>query len=74
MAATPQLHGGTLRAWTVATYLADVQLVGSLTAYLTDVPVNRAIEDADMNAGDNVLVAFVEPNDPQTAVVIAVWT
>ncbi len=70
----PQLRGGILRAWTVGTYKADVQLVGSLAGYLTDVDVNRAIEDADMNVGDNVLVAYVDPNDPQTAVVIAVWT
>ncbi len=70
----PQLRGGILKAWNSGTYLAAVQIVGSLAAYITDVPVNRGIEDADMNVGDNVLLAFVDPNDPQTAVVIAVWT
>ena len=74
MATLPQLRGGILRKWTLASYLADVQIVGSLAGFIEDVPVNRAIEDADMNVGDNVLLAFVDPNDPQSAVVIAVWT
>ncbi len=72
--ALAQLRYGLLRKWTVGTYLANVQFVDSLAGLLTDVPVNRAIADGDMTLGRNVMVAFGDPGDPQTAVVISVST
>ncbi len=72
--ALAQVRAGKLRKWTVGTYLANVQFVDSLAGLLTDVPVNRAIATGDMTLGRNVMVAFGDPGDPQTAVVISVST
>ena len=65
---------GILRKWTVGTYLANVQFIDSLAGYLEDINVNRAIADGDMTLGRTVMVAFGNPSDPQTAVVISVST
>lgn len=69
-----QIRIALLRKWTLGTYLADVQFVDSLAGFLQDVPVNRAIADGDMTLARNVIVAFGDLNDPQTAVVISVST
>jgi len=64
---------GILKLWTVGSYTADVQIIGSLSVWLTGIPVTRGIESADMVAGRSVAVLFLDPGDPADAVVIAVW-
>ncbi len=63
-----------IKAWDNSTWKADVQLIGSLSVWLEDVPVNRGIADADMVVGRNVAVLFLDPGNPADCVVLAVWT
>jgi hypothetical protein len=65
---------GTLKVWTSGSYTADVQLDGSLVAYLRGIPVSRALASADMVVGRKVAVWLAAENSPKDAVVIAVWT
>jgi hypothetical protein len=51
-----------------------VQLIGSLSVYLDNVPTSRAIATAEMTVGRNVAVLFIDPSNFSEAVVIAVWT
>ena len=65
---------GILKAFNSGTYIATVQIAGSLSVWLEDVPVNRGIETYDMVTGRNVAVIFLDPGNPTDAVVVAVWT
>ncbi len=64
---------GVLRSFDAGTYTASVQLVGSLSAWLTGVPVARNIAAADLVAGRNVAVLLFDLGNPNDAVVAAVW-
>ena len=64
---------GTLKVWDSVNYLAEVQLAGSMAAYLDSVNVARNIDSATMTIGRQVIVAIPEGN-PADAVVIAVFT
>jgi len=65
---------GILKAFDSGTYTASVQIAGSLSVWLDDVPVSRGIPTAEMVAGRNVAVIFLDPGNPADAVVVAVWT
>lgn len=65
---------GILKAFDSVTYTATVQIAGSLSVWLEDVPVNRGIETTDMVVGRNVALIFLDPGNPSDAVVVAVWT
>ena len=65
---------GILKSWDSTNYLASVQLIGSLSVWLNNLPVTRGLEAADMVAGRSVAVLFLDPGNPADAVVIAVWT
>ena len=65
---------GILKAFDSGTYTATVQLQGSLSVWLEDVPVNRGLPIAEMVTGRNVSVQFHEAGNPDDAVVVAVWT
>ena len=65
---------GILKAFDSGTFLASVQLIGSLSVYLDNIPTSRAIASADMVTGRNVAVLFIDPSNFLDAVVIAVWT
>jgi hypothetical protein len=67
-------HGGVLKAFNGGSFLATVQLTGSLTTWLQSVPVSRAIAAADMVVGRKVAVLFFDPTNPADAVVTAVYT
>jgi len=69
-----QLRHGILKAWNSGTYLATVQLTGSLGVWLTNVPTNRGIPSAEMVVGRKVAVAFFDPSNPLDAAVQSVWT
>ena len=65
---------GILKSFDSGTYTATVQVAGSLSVWLEDVPVSRALETDDMVTGRNVAVIFLDPGNPSDAVVVAVWT
>jgi hypothetical protein len=64
---------GILKAFDSDTFLASVQLIGSLSVWLDNVPTSRAIASGDMVAGRNVAVLFIDPSNFSDAVIIAVW-
>lgn len=65
---------GVLKAFDSGTYTATVQIAGSLSVWLDDVPVSRGIATGEMVTGRNVAVIFLDPGNPSDAVVVAVWT
>lgn len=65
---------GILKEFDSETYLATVQMIGSLPTYLHGIPVSRCIASAEMVAGRSVLIYFASPGGPASAVIIAVWT
>lgn len=65
---------GILQSFDSDTYLASVQLIGSLGVYLDNVPTSLDIAPADMVTGRNVAVLFIDPSNFSDAVVIAVWS
>ena len=65
---------GILKAFDSGTYTATVQVQGSLSVWLDDVPVSRGIPTGEMITGRNVAVLFLDPGNPDDAVVVAVWT
>jgi len=64
---------GTLKTWDSVNYQAGVQLAGSITTYLDNIPVARNIASSQMVTGRHVLVAIPEDN-PKDAIVLAVWS
>jgi hypothetical protein len=67
-------HAGILKAFNAVPFTATVQLHGSLTTWLQNVPVSRALAAADMVVGRKVAVLFFDPTNPADAVVTAVYT
>jgi hypothetical protein len=64
---------GILKSFDSGTYLATVQIAGSLSVWLDNVPTSRAITASEMVTGRNVAVLFIDPSNFSDAVVIAVW-
>ena len=60
-----------LKSFDAGTYKATVQLSGSPVC-LTDVPVSRGIPSAEMVAERWVAILFLDPSNPDDAVVTAV--
>ena len=65
---------GILKSFDSGTYTASVQIAGSLSVWLDDVPVSRGIPTSEMITGRNVAVIFLDPGNPSGSVVVAVWT
>ena len=63
---------GTLKSFNSTDYRAEVQLAGSIAAYLDNIPVARNIAASQMVAGRHVIVAIPGGN-PKDACVVAVW-
>jgi len=55
------------------TWRADVRLDGSSRATLAGVRVNRGLASASLTAGRPCLLDLGDHNDPNDAVLIAVW-
>jgi len=64
---------GILKSFNSDTYLATVQIAGSLSVWLENIPTSRAIASADMVTGRNVAVLFLDPSNFSDAVIVAVW-
>ena len=67
------VYRGVIADWDGATFRAAIRLDGSPNQTMTDVRTSVAIASADMTAGRRVLVDTGDHNDPQDAVVTAVW-
>lgn len=65
---------GTIRGFDPATYTATIQLAGSLSVWLDNVPVSRAIPPCQMVAGRSCAVLLLDESHPQDAVVAAVFS
>ncbi|HEY8172137.1 MAG TPA: hypothetical protein VIH21_03550, partial [Dehalococcoidia bacterium] len=63
-----------LKAFNAGTYLASVQLTGSVQQFIDNIPTARDIANAEMVAGRKVAIAFFDPTNPTDAVLFAVWT
>ena len=68
------MRRGTVQAFDGGAYTATVQLTGSVPTWLEDVRVSRGIPSAEMVTGRNCAVLFLDPANPEEAVVVAVWT
>ena len=66
------LNLGTLKSFNSTDYRAEVQLAGSMAAYLDNIPVARNIASDQMTVGRHVILAIPQGN-PKDACVIAVW-
>jgi hypothetical protein len=62
-----------IKTYTSATHRADVQLAGSLSVWLESIPVATDIPAADVVAGRECAVLFFTDDNPDDAVVIAVY-
>jgi hypothetical protein len=67
-----EMRRGTLRDFDAGTYVAVVEIDGSVATYVS-VPTSLAIASADMTAGSSVAVWFFDPANPDDAVLLAVW-
>ncbi len=65
---------GILKSFDSDTYLATVQIAGSLSVWLENIPTSRAIPASEMTAGRSVAVLFHNVGNPSDCVVVAVWT
>lgn len=68
-----EIRGGTLRSFDSGSHRAAVEIDGSISQYLGDIAVARNIDASVMFTGRRVAICFLEPNNPDSAVVIAVW-
>ena len=64
---------GTLKAFDAVNYLSTIQIAGSLSVWLENVPTSRSIPTSEMGTGRNVAVLFIDPSNFSDAVVIALW-
>jgi hypothetical protein len=69
-----EMRRAILRGFDAGTYMATVQVAGSLSTYLTGVPVARNIAAGELFNGRNVALLLFDPSNPNDMVVCAVWT
>ena len=69
-----RIRRGVLKAFNATSYLADVQVAGSLATWLTGVTVARNIASGELVAGHKVALLYFDEANPDDAVVAAVWT
>jgi hypothetical protein len=64
---------GILRGFDAGSHTATVEIDGSIATYLGGIPVARNIDAAELTTGRDVAVLFIDPLNPQSAVLFAVW-
>jgi len=69
-----EIRRGVLKSFDGASYTAAVQVTGSLSIWLTGVPVARNIAAAEMVAGRNVGLLLFDASNPKDTVIAAVWS
>jgi len=65
---------GALKSFNETTYLATVQIAGSLSVWLENIPTSRAIPASEMVSGRSVAVLFIDPSNFSDSVIVAVGT
>jgi hypothetical protein len=68
-----EIRKGVLKGFDATTYRATVQVAGSLSVWLGEVPVARNIPSSEMVAGRSCAIIFFDPANPQDGVVVAVY-
>ena len=63
-----------LKSFDAGSYTATVRLAGSLSVWLSGVPVARNIAAVEMQAGRSCAVIFFDDANPKDAVLVAVYT
>ncbi len=63
---------GILKTFNAVDYLATIQLIGSLSMWLSNVPVSRGIASGEMIAGRTVYVLFTESSTPSDGMIVGV--
>jgi hypothetical protein len=74
MTTPTQIHHGIVKSFSSGTWTATVQILTSTLTYLENVRVARDIASGEMLAGRRCAIAFFDPQNPQDAVLFAVWT
>ncbi len=64
---------GIVKAFDAATWLADVQLTGSFPTFLTGIAVNRGLNAPAVTVGRRCIVVFNDLQNPDDAVLVAVY-
>ncbi len=64
---------GVIRAFDPTNWLSDVQLSGSFPTFLTGIAVNRGLDATAIAVGQRCLVVFNDLQNPQDAVLVAVY-
>ncbi len=67
------IRRGEVKSFDGTAYTATVQLSGSLSVWLSDVPVARNIASGEMVAGRRCAVLLFDEGNHQDAVLIAVY-
>ncbi len=67
------IRRGEVKSFNSTAYTATVQLAGSLSVWLSDVPVARNIASAEMVDGRRCAVLAFDESNHQDTVVIAVY-
>ena len=63
---------GILKTFNAVDYLATIQVIGSLSMWLSNVPVSRGIPSGEMVAGRTVYVLFADSTNPSAAMIVGV--
>jgi hypothetical protein len=69
-----EMKRGTLQAFDSGTYTATVEVAGSISVWLTGVPVARNIASAELVSGRKVALLLFDSANPKDIVLTAVWT
>jgi len=67
------IRRGVLKEFDSGSYKASVQVAGSLSVWLSGVPVARNIPASEMTAGRNCGVVFFDDSNPRDAVLFTVY-
>ena len=68
------IRRGVVKGFDSGSYRATVQVAGSLSVWLENVPVARNIPAIEMVAGRNCALIFFDDANPSDGVLVAVYT
>ena len=64
---------GVVKAFDAKTWQADVEFTGSFSTFLTGIAVNRGLDATAVTAGRDCIVVFNDLQNPNDAVLVAVY-
>jgi len=68
-----KLTKAVLKSFNTTNYTADIQLAGSFKTFLKNIAVARNLSSAEMTAGRQTIVLFLDEYSSKDAVIIAVY-